>query len=63
MKKVSLRTTIHCWLKENNLSFEAAYLPTADGQGPVKHRPGNGLFTSWSCHRPNIAVVIVELPR
>lgn len=63
MKKVSLRTTIHCWLRENNLSFEAAYLSTADGQGPVKHRPGNSLFTSWSCHRPNIAVVIVELPR
>lgn len=50
------------WLRKSNLQSGAAHLSAADGQGPVKHRPGDCLLTSRGCHGAHVAVVAVELP-
>lgn len=39
------------------------HLSAADGQSPVEHRPGHGLFTTRRRHGAHIAVITVEIPR
>lgn len=39
------------------------HLSAADGQSPVEHRPGHGLFAARRRHGAHIAVITVEIPR
>lgn len=39
------------------------HLAAADGQSPVEHRPGHGLFAARRRHGAHIAVIAVEIPR
>lgn len=38
------------------------HLSAADGQRPVEHRPGHGLFAARGRHGTHIAVITVKLP-